>query len=147
MEQSRGIMNKKKYRKAKKKWLKKHFKYFCIVDNSGNYIQRTVEMKRYRVGNNIYKKENKKIKIDNDMSPAKKSLFLSLYNSDLDNAVFYAIRVFLRNVDKNLKFSFVGDEPIYSVKKKFNKEKLECKKENKRLAELKKIEETNDEFF
>lgn len=128
------MLSLKKYKKAKLKWFK-NFKYFCIVDISGNYIERGLD--------DNYEKEFKTIKIDEEMSPTKKVLFFSLYNDTLFNAVFYAVKVFLKIKDNSIKFSFIGKKPIKSVERKLNKQKKLFRKELERQKEKENLEILN----
>lgn len=123
------MLSEKKYKKAKKKWLKKNFMYFCVVDQSGNYIERGIK--------NF-------IKIDKDMDASKKALFLSLFNVDLEAAVFYAIRASRGKTD--LQFSFISPQggSIYTVKKRIDKIKKANKKERDRVIEMEKMREIDN---
>lgn len=123
------MLSKKKYQKAKKKWLKKNFAYFCVVDSTGNYVERGTK---------------NSINISQDMPAGRKALFLSLFNADLEQAVFFAIKESRKS--KILKFSFIsptGSE-IYTVKKKIDKIKKETRKEQKRIEEMEKMKEIDN---
>ena len=124
------MLSEKKYKKAKKKWIEKNFMYFCVVDSSGNYVERGTK---------------NSIKIDANMDASKKALFLSLFNVDIEQAVFYAIRA-SRIPNTSLQFSFVSPKggKIYTVKKRIDKVKKENKKEKERIAEMEKMKEIDN---